>query len=1160
MFFHYMKLLFTFLISLTVVCIYGQSNNSNHDFYTIERYNENHSSPQYIVFNSGLVTATNFPEKIKLVKGLENISLKLRNTESDLKGNKHYRYVQISNGYEVFGSMFIAHEQNGSITSCNGKIFETPKNLSVLHSAEEALNAVLARNKNTLYYFQQQDVSAFLQSITGNASSVNLPAPYLMILPAPLNEVYHTSKLVYVVDLYAIEPMSRKVYYIDALTLELLFTEDKIETTNTPGKANTKYSGVQDIMTDSVQQGVYHLRESSRGLGQGIETYNMQKGTVYTTATHFIDADNYWNNYNTNFDEVGGDAHWGTEKTYDFYKNVLKRNSIDGLGFKLTSFVHYSTNYINAFWNGYFMTYGDGGSGYSPLTSLDVCGHEITHGLTQKTAALIYSNESGALNESFSDIFGVAIDFYTMPATANFQIGEQFSPGGSAFRDMKDPKIYQNPSTYRGQYWISSKTDNAGVHYNSGVQNKWYYLLCKGDTGTNDNGAAYKVDSIGYLKAAQISFQNLTTFLTPLSNYDDARFYSILAAKQLFGDCSNEVKQVINAWYAVGVGEADSSLKASFTSSRSISCSIPFTIDFYNHSNDANAFQWDFGDGQTSSLPNPTHTYTSFSTFNVKLRAYSCNNIDRDSITLLGYVKTDSTLGECQRNVMPKSKVGIPLTSCSGILRDDGDTGTYGNLIYSVRSIVPANSSVLKLTFKSFDFEDNFDFLYVYDGIDTLGKLLGKYTGSSLPNGGVILCPSGAATLRQTSDYLLSGSGFEIDWQCISKTTTDYKLETANDKIFGRKNTSSALTQNQNIALQLKSNGSQLGSATLLKYKLNNGAIANKVVNLVAGVANIILGPFDLSPVGSSTLMAWVEDAADGVKENDTLKFSIRQVDNPPMVLPYTENFDGLDEVWLYQKTTTVGGNINLDYDNSSPQCRLRTNASNVFVFGLRSITFDKSDRHWITDTLPQTNFLTLTYNMSNIALLHSPLLFRFAYVQHGDKQYPNDAVWVRGCDTCAWVKFFDLFLNKAAGGATKSTPLYNLNYFLDSAKQTLTSSFQIRIGQQDQNSAINAQQYTGYTFDNIRFSTWNTGISSTQILDDIAIYPNPSHGIFTVGTKKKLARFEITDLKGCTITNETVPSSHYFELNLSSLQKGIYIIHFYDERNLVHHQKLTIL
>ncbi|MCX6190113.1 MAG: hypothetical protein NTW54_11045 [Bacteroidetes bacterium] len=242
-----MKLLFTFLISLTVVCIYGQSNNSNHDFYTIERYNENHSSPQYIVFNSGLVTANNFPEKIKQVKGLENLSLKLRNTESDLKGNKHYRYVQTSNGYEVFGSMFIAHEQNGSITSCNGQIFETPKNLTVLHSAEEALNAVLARNKNTLYYFQQQDANAFLQSITGNASSANHPTPYLMILPAPLNEVYHTSKLVYVVDLYAIEPMSRKVYYLDALTLEHLFTEDKIETTNTPGKANTKYSGVQDI-------------------------------------------------------------------------------------------------------------------------------------------------------------------------------------------------------------------------------------------------------------------------------------------------------------------------------------------------------------------------------------------------------------------------------------------------------------------------------------------------------------------------------------------------------------------------------------------------------------------------------------------------------------------------------------------------------------------------------------------------------------------------------------------------------------------------------------------------------------------------------------------------------------------------------------------------
>ncbi len=1147
-----MKFLFLFLLAFNAVVCLGQ--NTNADFYQILRFNENNSFPKFVEFKGNNITQGNILFALKAVKSMENIDFRLLNTEIDAQGNKHHRYVQVNGGLDVFGSMWIAHETQGVISYCNGEVFEVPKVISAKFSGHDALNKLLNEHPNVNYDFLLPDGY--------DKQFASSPNPVMMILPASLNTVSKLPRVVYAVDLYASVPLSRFVYFVDAETLQTLFVEDKIESTNVPGKANTKYSGLQDIISDSVQAGVFRLREDARGVGKGIETYNMQKGTVYASAADFTDADNYWSNINSNFDEVAGDVHWGAEKTYDFYKNVLNRNSIDNNGFRLLSYVHYSTNYINAFWNGYFMTYGDGGSGYLPLTSLDVCGHEITHGLTQKTAALIYSNESGALNESFSDILGVSIDFYTRPTQANFRIGEQFGPGGAGLRDMSNPKIYQNPATYKGQYWIADKSDNGGVHYNSGVQNKWFYLLCKGDTGTNDNGAKYKVDSIGFIKAVQIAYKNLTNFLTPLSNYNDARFYSIIAARALYGDCSNEVKQVINAWYAVGVGDSASSLlKVSFNADKTISCVAPFKVQFFNTSENANAYYWDFGDGQTATIQNPTHEYGTLGTFNVKLIVYGCNAAGIDSVLKIQFVKIDPSLGDCKRVNMPKVGIGEMLTSCTGTLRDDGDTSNYGSLVYSIRSIVPANSSILKLTFKAFDFENQFDFLYVYDGFDTLSRLIGKFTGNSLPGGGILYCKSGMATFRQTSDYLVTGKGFEVDWQCIAKTNFDVMLDATKRSFIGRKQTSSELKSNQFVPLRISNKGVQNCISTTLKYSLNNGPIQSRSVALTAGTTLVNIGPFDLFPTGSYDLTMWVEDITDGVKENDTIKFNFQQFENLPIAMPYIENFETLSDDWWFSSVDGFNGNLRMDYENTSPQCRLRTNAGAGFVLaGTRSVTLDKSDRNWLFDTISQTNYITLTYNMSQVALLPSPLLFRFTYMQHGDKQYPNDAVWERGCDTCVWVRFYDLFLNKAATGVSKITPLYNLNYFLDSAKQQLTTSFQLRIGQQDQNSAINTIQYTGYSFDNLRFSVWNTGIKNNDARSLISIQPNPSKGIFMVKADPTVSRYlAITDVHGKQLWNEALPCVEYFEMNLSDLPPGVYFASFYDKEQRIQIEKVVI-
>jgi len=254
------------------------------------------------------------------------------------------------------------------------------------------------------------------------------------------------------------------------------------------------------------------------------------------------------------------DVHWATEKTYEYLLNTHGRNSLDDNGMVLHSWVHYSTNYNNAFWNGSWMTYGDGDQAdFNAFTSPDIVAHEMMHGLTDFSADLIYSYESGALNESFADIFGEVAENY-MRGSNDWLMGADIilTPNKSSVRNMSNPNdpqaLTQQPDTYLGDFWYSGIGDNGGVHINSGVQNHWFYLLCEGGSGTNDTGYNYDVSPIGMDKAAAIAYRNLTVYLTPNAQYEDARIGSIQAAIDLYGLGSDEEQQVAAAWCAVGLG------------------------------------------------------------------------------------------------------------------------------------------------------------------------------------------------------------------------------------------------------------------------------------------------------------------------------------------------------------------------------------------------------------------------------------------------------------------------------------------------------------------------------------------------------------------------------------------------------------------------------
>ncbi len=292
--------------------------------------------------------------------------------------------------------------------------------------------------------------------------------------------------------------------------------------------------------------GKYRLREAGRGTG--ISTYDARNGTDLPVAVDFVDADSSFTEARA---QAGVSVHWAVEAVYDYYLMRHGRNSYDDAGARIISYVHYDNNWSNAVWDGMRMGFGDGPGNDAPYVSIDIVGHEFTHGVTQYTADLIYHGEPGALNESFSDIFGTAIEFTTPGVTGSWLMGA----GATSLRSLSDPKTFRDPDTYLGQFWVSvtDTFDNGGVHVNSGAQNHWFYLLSEGGSGVNDNNEAYSVAGIGMEQAAQIAYRNLSVYLTPSSGYREARLGSLHSALDLFGSDSPQYQAVKDAWYAVGV-------------------------------------------------------------------------------------------------------------------------------------------------------------------------------------------------------------------------------------------------------------------------------------------------------------------------------------------------------------------------------------------------------------------------------------------------------------------------------------------------------------------------------------------------------------------------------------------------------------------------------
>ncbi|MGC4804048.1 M4 family metallopeptidase [Micromonospora sp. DT233] len=475
------------------------------------------------------------------VQGSDAETYQAVRTKVDADGASHTRYNRTYHGLRVYGGDFVIHAK------ANGEYAGASVGLAAPLTLGTSAKVTAASAKE-----------AAAKEFSGSLTAVGAPELFVDATSGKGRLAWETVASGWKAD----KQTPSKLHVItDAVTGKVIGSYDEIH--SVAGTGTGIYTGAVSI--DTTQSGsTYNMIDPVRGNGR---TCDMNNGT--STCTTFTDADNAWGTgANSNRQSAAVDAHFGAAKTFDYFKNVHGRNGIFGNGNGVPSRVHYGNNYINAFWDGAQMTYGDGSSNSRPLVSLDVAGHEMSHGVTEATADLTYSGESGGLNESTSDIFGNMVEFYANAPSdpGDYQVGEKININGNntPLRYMYNPSLDGSSDSC----W-STSTKNKDVHYSSGVGNHFFFNLAEGTGATaygtsTPCGSAPAVTGIGRAKAEKIWFRALDTYFTSNTSYvntttpaNTARAYSLKAATDLYGNCSTEYKAVQASWTSVNVAGSD---------------------------------------------------------------------------------------------------------------------------------------------------------------------------------------------------------------------------------------------------------------------------------------------------------------------------------------------------------------------------------------------------------------------------------------------------------------------------------------------------------------------------------------------------------------------------------------------------------------------------
>ncbi|WKX74447.1 M4 family metallopeptidase [Streptomyces sp. XD-27] len=472
--------------------------------------------------------------------------LVVRDVVKDADGTTHTRYERTYDGLPVLGGDLIVHtsadgatQEVTKATSATIKVADTKADVAPAGAAKKALGIAKSSGE------------------TKGAEADGAPRKVVWAATGKPVLAYET-----VVGGLQHDGTPSKLHVItDADTGAKLYEYEAIVT----GTGTGQHNGDVKLGTVKGSDGRYTLTDKARG---GHVTYNLKHGGseedyLDIPKWRYYDADDKWGNGKpSNGQTAAVDAHYGAAMTWDYYKKVLGRNGIKNNGKAAPSRVHFGNGYVNAFWDDdcFCMTYGDGEGNNNPLTSLDVAGHEMSHGLTSATAGLVYSGESGGLNEATSDIFGTAVEFYAKNPKdpGDYLIGEKININGDG-----TPLRYMDKPSKDGasfDYWKSGMGAE-DPHLTSGPANHFFYLLSEGSGRKVIGGVTYDsptkdgrtVKGIGRAKAEKIWYKALTTYMTSTTNYKGARDATLKAARALYGHNSTEYKAVNNAWAGINV-------------------------------------------------------------------------------------------------------------------------------------------------------------------------------------------------------------------------------------------------------------------------------------------------------------------------------------------------------------------------------------------------------------------------------------------------------------------------------------------------------------------------------------------------------------------------------------------------------------------------------
>jgi Zn-dependent metalloprotease len=468
--------------------------------------------------------------------------------------------------------------------------------------------------------------------------------------------------------------------------------------------------------------------------------------------------------------DVALDIFWGLEKGYDFYNSVYNFSNWGNI----IAYSHADRNYPGANTQSYgnipiFLWFGDGIPGKNTeFATLDIVGHELTHWfLLNKKKFVKYKGETGALSESYADFFGHCVDYFVNNTSSTWKISNIFLIGNGYSRNMSDPHdglfaYYNNalidrrqPDTYeKDSFWVDTKSsdDNGGVHTNSGVLNYFFYLITDGGSGTNEKGNTYSVNGLGISKSQQIAYKALN-YLGKYSTYADIPNAFINTAIDLYGIPSNELTQIKNALYAVGLKNSPGQYCQGTQILANNSASFEDGSANSNYSNNCNC-NWIIQPNGADSI---TLTFSSFNLHNTDTVKVFAGPSTTDPLLFSGTGSTlppvigsatsavavqfitnaittnDGWEASYTSEVNPFCSGFNVLTAYSGNFSDESGTSNYVNNANCEWLISPPGANSITLSFTSFNTVDSNDVVMVYDSSNTSGTLLGEFYGNALP-------------------------------------------------------------------------------------------------------------------------------------------------------------------------------------------------------------------------------------------------------------------------------------------------------------------------------------------------------------------------------------------------------------------------------------------